>query len=306
MAFWELLLITRDFEMRRKSIFGEIDRQGGTTWAQISSICMAEIKTIKDRIEAFNRPAAPPAQATPEIQTLPRLSQPLRDDNVFTKPAPPKAPLDGAMDAFGNFAKAHGNAPGADPISPRARKLLEAGFTKLLPEGQKRPTSANVKESVGGILRDVLRSPFGTPYRQTFARRATAVICGSPISRSSSITVAIHALTQLITVSLKEDTYGCVQRDVLGIFRCFTTTVQSIEGFLRSLPPHWTDVEFKEQNRAEVEDVNELLQSLKGGLEGLLLVYGEYLQGLGAGGREVQAAKAMVAQGKPKEMIEAT
>ncbi|KAF2100703.1 putative nuclear envelope protein [Rhizodiscina lignyota] len=300
MAFWELLLITRDFDARRKTIFEELDRQGSTTWSQISNICMAEIKTVTDRIEEFNRPAVPP-QEQPEIQSLPRLSQPLKDENVFAKPNGTRTSLDGAIDALGNFAKSHGNSPGADPISPRVRKLIGAAAHK---DQQQTPQGNKNNSTAAGLLGDLLHSPSGAPFRQSFARRATAVVCGSPVSRSSTITAAINVLTQLVTISLKEDKYGCVQKDVLSMFRCFTTTTQSIEKFLQTLPPHWTDVEFKEQSRVEVEGVNEVLESLRKGMEGLLMVYGEYLEGLGATGKEVKEAKDLVSKRKPLEMAE--
>ena len=95
-AFWELVLITERFDTRRRSIYEEIDRKNGSTWKQILAVCLAEIRGVSERIQAVQSPTPDPgAMKKPEpIQTLPRISQPLKEDEVIGKNAPPTTRLD--------------------------------------------------------------------------------------------------------------------------------------------------------------------------------------------------------------------
>ncbi|KAI7517725.1 hypothetical protein KC317_g23055, partial [Hortaea werneckii] len=42
-AFWELFLITTQFQTRRTTIFSEVERKPQSTWAQTSALCLAEL-----------------------------------------------------------------------------------------------------------------------------------------------------------------------------------------------------------------------------------------------------------------------
>lgn len=302
MAFWELSLITRGFDVRRKTIFEEIqrsDRSGDSTWAAVSKLCLDEIRAVTTRINAFSQPIAPPPPpaANMQVQSLPKITPPLKDSNVWDKAPPPKKVLDSAADALGNFARAHGSSPGAhDPFTPRAKKLLEQGADKFMtPEQRAQFQPGAVVAKATGLFGDFLRLPYVGPlFRQTFTRRATAVVCGSPYAKTGIIISSVDALTQLARHSLKEDKHGCVQQNVLEIFRTFSGTIKTIETFLKTLPPHWTDVDFHDDKRQEVHEVNDLLEALKAGLSDLLLTFGEYMGYLGANGIEVKDAKALV------------
>lgn len=290
MAFWELVQIVNRFEARRRTIF-----TGEGMWTRISQACLNEIEAVRTRIETYNKPAEAPSAPPPQVQSLPKIGQPLKQDNIYAKSAP-NSMLDGAIDAVGNFAKAQGNSPGGGPLTPRAKRLLEdaQGF---LPQGQ-------VKSSATGLVGDLLRSPAGFVFRQSFGRRATAVVCGSPLTRTSTIAAAVEAVTQLVEHSLKEDSYGVVSKDVLVIFKTVTGSLQAIGGFLRTLPVHWTDVDFKEKDRHDIEEVQEVQRALAKGLERLLLAYGEYLAALGASPKELRDAKALVGQLQPPKAME--
>ncbi|MGG6495946.1 UNVERIFIED_CONTAM: nucleoporin NDC1, partial [Bacteroidetes bacterium 56_B9] len=56
-ALWELYLITTQFESRRKTIYTEVDRAGGSTWSQVCNLCLAEISGVQQRIEEEIAPA---------------------------------------------------------------------------------------------------------------------------------------------------------------------------------------------------------------------------------------------------------
>lgn len=135
-----------------------------------------------------------------------------------------------------------------------------------------------------------LRSPIGQPFRQTFARRTSAVVLGTPYSTIYPTLASIKALTAFSLASLTEDPYGRVSKDVPALIRTYTSTIQSIEAFSKNLSPHWTDVEFKETDR-EVRDVDAVVTCLKYGLCAMIQEFETYAGELGLGEAEIRIAK---------------
>ena len=186
------------------------------------------------------------------------------------------------------------------PYSPQAKTLLTSSSQKLLSSpttqkfltaGQKEQLSSN---GLRGLLHEYtmhfLRSPFGHPFRETFSRRISTVILGAPYSTLYSILTSIKSLTALAVASLKEDPYGRVSKDIPTLIRTFTSTIQSIEAFVKNLPPHWTDVDFKDSDR-HVQDVEAVLLCLKGGLRNMVQSFEQYASELGLGAAELKMAK---------------
>lgn len=134
-----------------------------------------------------------------------------------------------------------------------------------------------------------LRSPFGRPFRRTFKRRVSTVVLGSPIGELNSIVDSVNALTALALASLTEDNYGKVAKDVPLLIQAFVSVIQSVEGFVRELPVHWTDVEFSDADR-RVEEVDLVVGSMKAGLKGMLDAFGKYATELGLTERDIKAA----------------
>jgi nucleoporin NDC1 len=300
-AFWELVLITTRFPERRETIYSELDRANGSTWTQIQTLCMAEITSIKARIDKYNSPVAPSTTTPPPASQVPGrkpITAPLKTDPIFAKAPPPATELRKAATYIGDVARRHGNTPGAQPL----REALEYGSQKLLTDGQRSQIAPeHIQQTANGLLVQVVHSPVGYIFRQSFSRRASSVIFGGAIVEGSeystaSVTVsAIDALTQLLVQSLKEDKYAQVSKSVPTIIRAYAEAIHATELFLKDMVPHWSDVKFQKPKRGKVEDVNVLLEALREGLEDIFGAFGEYLEGMGMGAQEIVGFKGLCA-----------
>lgn len=309
-AFWELALITNRFQVRRKSIYDEIDRKNGSTWKQILAVCLAEINNISSRIQAAQSPTPDPGalRKTQPIELVPRISQPLKDDKI----AGPSTSPTTALGKFENFASdlvrtCGSSSPGP---SPQAIKLLEYSSSLLTPERRAQLNPNTMTGWIRSNLIKIIRSPFGVPFRKKLSSSAIVVITGTPYSQAGTIVDAVTALTELSVASLKEDSLGQVYKDVPEIIRTFVLAIKNIDGFMRSLEVHWTDVDLhaKDENeKRKVPLVEEVVEALKSGLERILLAFGEYLESMGVTKTEIREAKELVVKDrKParKEMKE--
>ncbi|WEW55513.1 hypothetical protein PRK78_000944 [Emydomyces testavorans] len=279
-ALWELCLISQQFPDRRKGIFVDIDRQGGSAWSQVFSAATAVIKGITTRITEFQ--TAPPGTAAisaPEnkemsqstsdngaVQSLPRLAAAPKDDNIFlTKPRGNTGP-EKFEAAFGSVAKRYGQSPNWTPTAKaKARQILDRASAMVLAPERKRMITTSAQElkllanptidttqagsssaAIHPLLRRFLRSPLGMPFRRPYARRLRQVILGSPYEQIAAIIDATEALTRLLVASLAEDQFGKVQNDVPAVVRLFTETILSLEAFVseKGLNVHWTDIDF--------------------------------------------------------------
>lgn len=297
-AFWELAIISQKFEDRRKTIYTELDRP---TFKEILDACLAEITAVKARIESVSAPPPPPPPTELEqarqrakfgYSNRPLIAEPLKDDDIF---APADAPDGRAAKHFRrakDFAKQHGKSPGPHPFAP----LVNEEIPRLIENTAQRLPPAT---AVHGWCQQALRSPAGAPFRQTFARRAAAVICGSPRSHATTVVNAITAITQLSLRSIKEDTYGVVNRDVVLVIRALATVLASVDRFVKQdLDVHWTDVAFdaKESRRYKnLGEVGEVAKALKQGLQAVLTQFEMYLRGMEMSEKEIREAKELLA-----------
>jgi nucleoporin NDC1 len=206
----------------------------------------------------------------------------------------------------GNLARSVGQSPNAhNPLTPRAKRALEWGADRVLSKEQQAQLSKQAlgKETNAYVL-SFLKTPVGGPFRKTFARLANAVIFGIPRSNRVNIVHAIRSLTALVLASLKEDDYGQAAKDVPAIIRTYTATIGEIQKFLTVLEPSWTDVEFDARQSRQVQEILEVVQELRNGLEQMLLAFGEYANSLGLTRREVRDAKEAVGKGLGSEMVQ--
>ena len=307
-AFWELWMICEKFDTRRKTIYTEVDRAGGSTWKQIEACCLAEVQGISTRIVEATAPPAPPPQAqqlTAQPQEQGSLSMPriadrrvIENGDVFAAGGRPSS------HGFGNMAKSMGQAPGAaNPVAPQARKAIEWGTDRLLTknEQQKLLTYPGLEKEATGTLEKVIASPVGEPFRQTFTRKIRLVIFGESGIKENIIHAAL-SLSKLCAQSLKEDDYGQVAPSIPAIMRAYTTAIMAIQQFLATAKPDWTDVNFAESDRRKDQDVEQVLAVLKQGLEAILLAFSEYASGIGVSLKELREAREAV--GKGQEMKE--
>ncbi|KAL8931410.1 MAG: hypothetical protein Q9211_006981, partial [Gyalolechia sp. 1 TL-2023] len=134
-AFWELAKVSKQFPERRVTIFKDIDRSGGPAWSQISNECLRVIQEIPTRVSAYQKTSTqqqPPINPS-QLQSLPRLGAPLREEPVLVNPPHPSSRRETVERKIGAFAKSYGN----NPPSGSPMQYLEAARNKILsPEKQ--------------------------------------------------------------------------------------------------------------------------------------------------------------------------
>lgn len=308
-AFWELYLICTRFDGRRRSIFTEVDRKPESTWAQVSSLCLAQITAISTRIKHAQEPVDYQkktaeselqrkqqehmiAQQRAEQLGLPKIAnQKVQNDrDVFVKRKPDMVHTVGAI------AKSFGQSPGAsNPVTPRARRAL--AWTEQKTGGRERWSKEGLSKEANSYAISFLKSPVGAYFRQTFARRVHAVIFGVPHSNKVNIVHASRSLSTLAVCSLKEDDFGQAAKDIPAIVRTYTTTITDIQKFIAGLAPSWTDVYFDYETGRDVPEVTEVMDVLKSGLEEVMLAFGEYASALGLTKKEMREAQEAVGRG---------
>lgn len=305
MAFWELAMITGKFEERRKTLYGELDRKGGSTWSQILNVCLAEIQSVSQRIQDSQGAVPPPSNEPPQpLQTLPKISsQPVRADAILRAPPPPSTGFQAIEQTVGSLAKSYGQSHGStNPVSPRAQKLLEYGANRVLTkEQQEQLNLTHLANNANGLVASIIRTPLGMPFRQAFARRVNAVVFGVPYSSATIIVHAIQSVCGLAVASLKEDNLGQVQKDIRTIVRTLIYTTQQVQIFVQKLPPHWTDVEF--DGSRHVPEVEALLTVLRDGLHEIVVTFGEYAGNLGLTRQEIMLAKELAGRGPEMQSV---
>ncbi|KAI1471148.1 nucleoporin protein Ndc1-Nup [Daldinia caldariorum] len=274
-AMWELALITRDFDIRRRSIFEDIDRKDGPMWSQIYATCMGTIRSVEQRIDEYGKPPAPPptqpTTAPPQPQT--RVVPPPKTDDVWA-PVPSSR---GFRSSLGKFVTNVATSPGKTPAEvylPEAKKKALEATEHLLTKEQKEALSPEGITSFAQTiaLRFLSLPTVGVLFQQLFSRRLTSTVLGQPYGELSIYVNAAYALSKLAVSSLAEDKYGNVQRDVPAIIRTFTAVIRKLEKFKDTLPMHWTDLR---KNRV-CPEVDELLDALKDGLSELITAFGQY------------------------------
>ncbi|KAI1480684.1 nucleoporin protein Ndc1-Nup [Daldinia eschscholtzii] len=274
-AMWELALITRDFDIRRRSIFEDIDRKDGPMWSQIYATCMSTIKSLEQRVDEYGKPPAPPPTqpdtTPPQPQT--RVVPPPKTDDVWA-PVPSSR---GFRSSLGKFVTNVATSPGKTPAEvylPEAKKKALEATEHLLTKEQKEALSPEgITTFAQTIAFRFLNMPMlGMLFQQLFSRRLTTAVLGQPYGELSIYVNAAYALSKLAVSSLAEDKYGNVQRDVPAIIRTFTAIIRKLEKFRDGLPMHWTDLR---KNRV-CHEVDELLDALKDGLSELIAAFGQY------------------------------
>lgn len=298
-AFWELLCISRNFDDRRKTIYTEISRAGGSTWQQIETECLLVIQGVSSRINNHRNPPPknPIPQSSAPIQSLPRLTPGLRQDPILNAPAAPNTPLKKVEYGIGNIAKSFGQSQPQKTsplsrLSPHAKRITNTAGQKLLTQGQQDSLSPeSLRATFGGYIMSFIGSPFGYPFRQPFARCINAVAFGTPQGYSDVFVIvnAIDSLSVLTVASLKEDPYGKVAYDVDLIMKTFIMVLVTLQGFVTETQTHWTDVE----GSREVEDVDIVVGRLKGGLGTMVSAFEPYADDFGIDKGIVRQAKQL-------------
>ena len=285
-AFWELRMIADKFPERRATLYLDQDRKGGSTWSQVLDACLSEIQSVSQRIQDSLGPEAAGSSVPEKAPSLPRFGQPLKNDNIFSASPPATTALQIVQNGVDTLAKSYGSPAGPRSASTLPQKLLtEETRQQLWP--------SNVNGRIWGLVESVCQWRIGQPLRRPFSRRVNAVIFGVPFSNANGIINAVQSICQLVVSSLREDTFGSVQKDIAMIVRVLVTTTSDVQKALDTMPPHWLDVDFDGNRR--VPEVDELLDVLRTGLGRILMTFGEYAGNLGIGGEEMRIARGIAA-----------
>jgi nucleoporin NDC1 len=299
-AFWELVLIAEKYEGRRKAIFEDIDRPGGSSWKQIMTACLGTTKAMDNRILSLN-PLASPTEPVPEDdgrtpqiveairgtnveqdnpQPLPRLTRDIRKENIWANPPPATS----VVEKVGNVAKLVGNSPQAADATTMGQQLLQDATQNI----------STAEQGIWAVLapytKQFLQSPFGAPFRKTMHRRLNSIVLGQPYGNAGIIIDAIEVLRRLTLCSLKEDSYGHVSKDIPEIIQALTTSIGLLEGLRGRLQPHWTDV--VQQNASP--EVGLIIQQLKAALKDIVTAFDPYFRDMGVSRTMVSAAQDAV------------
>ncbi|KAH8678354.1 nucleoporin protein Ndc1-Nup [Xylariales sp. PMI_506] len=288
-AMWELALIARDFPVRRKAVFEDIDRKDGPMWSQVYKICLDAIKQLETRVDEYGKPPAPPPPPpAAQTQAPPRIVEPPLSANVW-QPAPPPKTL---KDSVGKFVADVTNSPGkkpADSLVPLARKAaMDARNAVLTQDQQAQLNKGGVATLLHPAYLAVSKVPFvGWVFRQTYSHRYTTAVLGTPYGDASLCVNAAFALSRLAVASLDEDSFGNVQRDVQSIVRTLTTVIKKIEIFGDKLPTHWTD----EAGTRASPEIDGLLNALKEALARVVTAFEPYSASVKLGRADLRLAK---------------
>lgn len=283
------MYIAQKYEGRRRTIYEDIDRPGGSTWLQILAAGLGEVEGISKRIADFGKPAvsAPaPSQLPPADDVrLPRLTQ----------------PLSSGLQAPGDLLASPGSRPrsfetniltrnktSSNALSPKAKALMSKAESQLFsPEQQ----ATKQTEGYVGLFREniisFLRLSYAAPFRQEYRRKIVAVALGRPHGDVGVIVDAIDSLTRLTVCSLQEDKYGNVQKDVKTIIQVFTSAITGLESFRSTAGMHWTDIERKQES----PETDLILYALKSGLKELVEAFGDYSEDLRLSQSELRMAR---------------
>ena len=269
---------------------------------------------METRITSFQNPTLPVSDATakslgvrdpalpPSPELLPRIAQPVEDGfqasgDIFTAPAQEETKRRRAAVAMGRFVKSYGQSP--PEAGSKSKMLLSKAEEAVLSQQQRQSFSQQgLMGLFGKRIMQILESPVGWPFRQEYRRRITATVLGFPYGDVGIIVDAIDSLTRFAVLSLTEDQYGNVQKDVKSIILTFTAAIVKLESFRAQIGIHWTDVE----PNKECPEVDNILAALRGALNALIDAFGEYASDLKITRADLRKAKEAASVTKTPEM----
>lgn len=265
---WELALIAKDFQPRRKAIYQDIDRKDGPMWSQVYKLCLDVVTEMETRLDAYGKTPEPPAkEMVPISKEASDTALQISNDPILLSTPAKKSRVENLAD------KMAARSPGQEArLSPIMQKSL--GHAKgFVGEVTRQATSSeDLHSPIQQWTRRFLESPIGVSFKQTFDRRLSVVVLGTPHAEPSLLINAISALTRLALQSLAEDNYGNVQRDVSTVIRAFTAATVKLENFKADFPVHWTDL----GGSRNCADVDAILETLKEALRQLVEAFGPY------------------------------
>ncbi|KAK6509997.1 hypothetical protein TWF481_004711 [Arthrobotrys musiformis] len=221
LAFKELSHIANEMAPRRETIFKELTKPIYTL-NQIITECREAIAPI---VTNLTPPPEAPANAADQ-----KSASPVKEIKGFS----PQKPIEqnilrtpAKQSAFEQWQA----TPGTMPKSPINFDVLKSQLVK----------KEVVESKFYEILNPVLHSQYGDALRLTIQRKTTSLL-----PDSGAQVDAINALVGFALASLKEDTYGTIQKELASILEDFTKISAALEKYMAEPPVHWTDIHAKE------------------------------------------------------------
>ncbi|PHH55765.1 Nucleoporin NDC1 [Ceratocystis fimbriata CBS 114723] len=293
-ALWELNHISRSFPERRKAIFEDIDRKDGAMWSQVCMVCINTLKSIDNRIAAYDAPPPSPApvQASQAVEPKRRSFAPVKEDAIF-QPQSKEVTIKGELEKAIGHAITSGSQTSTG-LSPMARKTLKQARDRFITKEQQESLAP---EHVAGwfrkmALKVIENEYFGPFFREEFRKRFAAAVLGTPYAEVSMYINAAASLSGLVVSSLTDDKLGKVYLDVGNVVRVFTAIILNIEHFKSSFPMHWTDIEAVR----ECPEVNAVLDEMKNGLRAIMAEFEQYATDLRLTQTDLRLAKEACAE----------
>ena len=331
------------YENRRQVLYTDNIRPEDISGSRIWESCMDQIGKLMIRLEAYDQPVSgvlekfqnpasllPSKPPNPEVRTLPRIAaKPAIGNAAVTVALPPPKPT--VANAFGasinQMAKAHGQGNDANTnnltlIATLLKDLLQRSIS-ILSSLNARTNTINLtslRETFNTYTNAFLHTHYAWLVRQTFSRRATAVVAGVPHSDLSTLSDAINIIVELVARSPTEDKYGFVAPKVSSVVKTFGGAIIRLKAFKMTLQPHWTDVTFHERaanaekekgdkadgvsggessgrtskSSRDVEAVDQLITTFKRGLERIIITVAEFADSIGLSREDLRQAKELV------------
>lgn len=290
---WELAIIAQDFEAQRKAVFADIDRKDGPMWSQAYAICMAVLKSMEERVDAYGKPlvAAIPAKAPEE--TKQRVSAPLKQEQIYAKGS---VPLTGPEKAWDELARTPGSSPLGE-LSPLAKKTWQQTRDRVLTKEQQAAVSPeSIRSYADQAMAHLVQLKWiAGAFRQEFHSEFAAAVLGLPYAEPTLYIHATQALCQLAVHSLAEDQFGNVHRDVPSIIRTLTAIIKKVEALKACFPLHWTDTAGNRQS----PEVDQILDTMRLGLEQVVAKFEPYSSDLRLTLTDLRLAKEAMTRPEP-------
>lgn len=251
-------------------------------WSQVYKLCLDIVNEIGTRIDFHSKSPEAPVKEPVLPPTKEARSLQVNDDHFLLATPKKRSTIDNIV------GMAAAQSPGQESrLSPLVQKGF-SGAKGFVGEVVSQATSSEELDSpFQKWPRRFLESPIGAAFRQTYDRRITSVILGTPYGEPSQIINAISALTRLALLSLVEDSYGNVQRDVSSIVRAFTAATVKLGKFKADFPVHWTDL----GGSKECSDVDAVLTTLKEALRQLMEGFEPYARDIRLSFADVRLAR---------------
>lgn len=284
-AFWEFLIISESHPSRRKDIFSDIERPNSAPMSTLMVNAGIEvINSIEGRVAELDpQPGALSAKQTPDpannnIQRLPRLlpNAVATKDSIMVANNPTSS--NSGLDRMGSYISHEARILGSssNPWSPPLQKGKQLAIEYSSPAAHELRSRAEF----------VQQSAVGRYLLTTPVQLIESIVLGTPTGNATLYLHAIRSVTNLLALSLNEDTYGKAVASVPPTIQAITKAIFNIE---QVVGKHTNGV-VTEGDARRLEEVLAVHNCLKTCLNDLLEKFGSFLRDVGLSIRDLNEA----------------